>query len=73
MSLVPQIGPVLNFVTRKANAEDENAFTTDQAFGSDGMYSTYNEVRWADNDFGLLASFDHRSADGPRRNEDYEV
>lgn len=69
----PQIGPVLNFVTRRADAEAENSFSTDQTIGSDGLYSTYNEARWAHNDFGFLASYDHRSADGPRRNEDYET
>jgi Fe(3+) dicitrate transport protein len=69
----PQIGPVLNFVTRRADVEAPSGFRTDQAFGSDGLYSTYNEARWSQNDFAVLASFDHRSADGPRDNEDYEV
>jgi Fe(3+) dicitrate transport protein len=69
----PQIGPVLNFVTRRADAEAENSFRSDQTMGSNGLYSTYNEVNLSHNDFGVLASFDHRSADGPRRNEDYEV
>jgi Fe(3+) dicitrate transport protein len=69
----PQIGPVLNLVTRRADAAAESAFSTDQAMGSDGLYSTYNEVNWSQGDIGVLASFDHRSADGPRRNEDYSV
>lgn len=69
----PQIGPVLNFVTRQANSDAETSFRTDQTTGSDGLYSTYNELNWSHNDFGVLASFDHRSADGPRDNEDYEV
>jgi Fe(3+) dicitrate transport protein len=69
----PQIGPVLNFVTRRADADAETSFRTDQTTGSNGLYSTYNELNWSRNDFGVLASFDHRSADGPRNNEDYEV
>jgi Fe(3+) dicitrate transport protein len=69
----PQIGPVLNFVTRRADAKAENAFRSDQTVGSNGLYSTYNEVTFSQNDFGVLASLDHRSADGPRQNEDYEV
>lgn len=69
----PQIGPVLNFVTRRADAEAAPSFSTDQATGSDGLYGTYNEVLWSHKDVGFMASFDHRSADGPRRNEDYEV
>ncbi len=69
----PQIGPVLNFVTRRADVSAENSFRSDQTIGSNGMYSTYNEVNFSHNDFGVLASFDSRSADGPRTNEDYEV
>ncbi len=69
----PQVGPVLNLVTRRADADAETAFSTDQATGSDGLYSTYNEVNWSQGDIGVLASFDHRSADGPRTNEDYRV
>ncbi len=69
----PQIGPVLNFVTRRADAAADNGFLTDQTLGSDGFYSTYNEIRWSRNDFGILASYDYRKADGPRENEDYEV
>ncbi|MDP5052664.1 MAG: TonB-dependent receptor, partial [Congregibacter sp.] len=69
----PQIGPVVNFVTRGADATAENSFRSDQTTGSDGLYSTYNELNWAQGDVGILASVDHRSADGQRRNEDYEV
>lgn len=69
----PQIGPALNFVTRRADANAEASFSTDQSAGSNGLYSTYNEARWSSGDFGFMASFDHRSADGPRTNEDYEV
>lgn len=69
----PQIGPTINFVTRRADAGAENSALTEHAVGSDGFYSTYNEARWANGEFGLMASFDRREADGPRRNEDYEV
>ena len=51
-------------MTRRADADAETAFSTDQAMGSDGLYSTYNEVNWSQGDIGVLASFDHRSADG---------
>ena len=69
----PQIGPVLNFVTRRADATADKLFRTDQTLGSNGFYSTYNELRWGQNDFGVLASYDYRKADGPRLNEDFEV
>ncbi len=42
----PQIGPTLNFVTRRADARAELGGSTEHSFGSDGFYSTYNEVRW---------------------------
>lgn len=69
----PQIGPTLNFITRRADAKAPTNFRSDQGFGSNGLYSTYNELRFAKGDFGFMASLDHRSADGPRNNEDYEV
>jgi Fe(3+) dicitrate transport protein len=37
------------------------------------MYSTYNEFATSSGDFGFLASVDHRKADGPRENEDFDV
>lgn len=69
----PQIGPVVNFVTRSPSAQAETAIVTEHALGSDSMYSTYNEARWAYGDTGFMASFDHRRADGPRQNEDFDV
>jgi len=69
----PQIGPALNFITRRADANAGTTIRTDQGFGSNGLYSTYNEVRFSKGDFGFMGSFDHRSADGPRNNEDYDV
>lgn len=69
----PQIGPVVNFVTRRPDARRATELRTEHATGSDGLYSTYNEATWAQGDTGFMASFDHRSADGPRTNEDYDV
>ena len=69
----PQVGPVMNLVTRRADAQAAPSFRTDQAAGSNGLYSTYNEIRGAKDDVGFMAAFDHRSADGPRDNEDYDV
>ncbi|KKO50295.1 TonB-dependent receptor [Arsukibacterium sp. MJ3] len=69
----PQIGPVVNFVTRGPDARSDTVLRTEHATGSNGLYSTYNEARWAQGDTGFMASFDHRRADGPRQNEDYDV
>jgi Fe(3+) dicitrate transport protein len=69
----PQIGPTINFVTKRARADVENSASTEHSIGTDGFYSTYNEVRYAEGDFGFMATFDHRQSDGPRMNEDSEV
>lgn len=69
----PQIGPTVNLVTTRASADIANSASTEHSIGSDGFYSTYNEVRYAKDDFGFIASVDHRQADGPRINEDFDV
>jgi len=69
----PQIGPAINLVTYRADAQADTGGSTEHSFGTDGLYSTYNEANWGDGTFGLMAAYDHRQADGPRLNEDYEV
>lgn len=69
----PQIGPTINFVTRDADADATFGAQTEHSIGSDGFYSTYNEARWGNGAWGLMASYDRREADGPRENEDYEL
>lgn len=69
----PQIGPSINFVTRRADAAADNQARTEHSVGSNSFYSTYNEVRWGDGTWGLMASVDHRRSDGQRRNEDFDV
>ena len=69
----PQIGPAINLVTRRADANAENGFSTEHSFGSDGFYSTYNEINYGNGTVGFTANYDRREADGPRENEDYEL
>src|SRR5687768_12793956 len=70
----PQIGPVVNFVTRHADPRAELGGLTEHAVGSNGFYGTYNEARGGNGEFGWMASFDHRSADGQRAsNSGYRV
>jgi Fe(3+) dicitrate transport protein len=69
----PQIGPAINFVTYRADAQADTGGSTEHSFGTDGFYSTYNEANWGDGTFGLMAAYDHRQADGPRLNEDYDL
>ena len=69
----PQIGPTINFVTNRAHADAELGGSTEHGFGTDGFYSTFNQLTWGDGTWGLMASYDRREADGPRLNEDYQV
>lgn len=69
----PQIGPTINFVTIRADADALFGASTENSFGNDGFFSTYNEVNWGDGTWGLMGSYDRREADGPRLNEDYQV
>jgi len=69
----PQIGPTINFVTFRADAQAELGGSTEHGFGTDGFYGTFNQVNWGDGTWGLMASYEHREADGPRRNEDFDV
>ncbi|WP_395344974.1 TonB-dependent receptor family protein [Ningiella sp. W23] len=69
----PQIGPSINFVTKRARVGAENSASTEHSFGNEGFYSTYNEFVYSSGDVGIMASIDHRQADGPRTNEDYEL
>lgn len=70
----PQLGPVINFVTRRADpANLGRSLTSEQSGGSDGMLSTYNEFGWGDGTHAVYAQFDHRQADGERRNSDFGV
>lgn len=69
----PQPGPVVNFITRRASPEAGFAAFTDQVFGTDGLYSTYSEVRGGDGRFGWLGGLDFRKSDGFRQNGDYKL
>jgi len=69
----PQIGPTINFVTLRADAQAELGGSTEHGFGTDGFYGTFNQVNWGDGTWGLMATYEHREADGPRRNEDFDV
>jgi Fe(3+) dicitrate transport protein len=70
----PQLGPVINFVSRRADpANLGRSITSEQSAGSDGLLSTYNEFGWGDGTHAVYAQFDHRQADGERRNSDFGV
>jgi Fe(3+) dicitrate transport protein len=70
----PQLGPAVNFVTRRADPANTGLhYSTEHAGGTDGFYSTFNEASWGDGTWGTYVEFDHRRADGERDNADYGV
>lgn len=69
----PQIGPTINLILHRADAGADVGGSTEHSFGTDAFYSTHNQARWGDGTFGLMAAYDRRKADGPRRNEDFQV
>ncbi|HAV65099.1 MAG TPA: TonB-dependent receptor, partial [Verrucomicrobiales bacterium] len=69
----PQPGPKLNFVSAQPPADRRFTVTTENAVGSHGLFSTYNQISGTLDDFGYLAGFHHRQADGFRDNGDYSV
>lgn len=70
----PQPGPVLNYVTHLPPAEQEGWLaSTRHTVGSYGLYSTHNALGRTSGPLGFLGYFNHRQANGPRENADFEV
>lgn len=70
----PQPGPVLNYVTPMPPAESEGLLlSTRQMAGSYGLYGTHNSVGGRSGPLGFLGYFNHRQANGPRENADFQV
>ncbi|MBI3322411.1 MAG: TonB-dependent receptor [Candidatus Omnitrophica bacterium] len=70
----PQPGPVLNYVTPMPPSEEEGRLaSTRHTMGSYGLYSTHNTLGRSSGPMGFLGYFNHRQANGPRENADFEV
>jgi Fe(3+) dicitrate transport protein len=70
----PQPSGVLNYVTHMPRTDKEFGFHSQHIFGSDSLYSTYNQVDGTIGRLGYLAFFDHRQGDSFRdANSDYEI
>ena len=69
----PQPGPAVNLVTRDPLPEAEFAARSRHIGGSDGLYTTYNEISGGSGDFGYRVELDHRDFDGTRENSASEV
>jgi Fe(3+) dicitrate transport protein len=69
----PQPGPAVNLLTRDPVPEAEFGARSRHIGGSDGLYSTYNELSGGAGDFGYRVELDHREYDGTRANADSNV
>lgn len=69
----PEPAPAINFVTRRPALGEGLKATTENTGGSNGLFSTYNEVSEGWSQWDAKADAYHRVSDGPRTNADYEL
>jgi len=62
----PQPGGSLNYITHRPRTDKEFSFRTQQIFGSDNAYSTFNSVDGTIDRLGYYAYYNHRQTDGFR-------
>lgn len=67
----PEPGPVINFVSRRPDST--GTASTEQVFGSDGLYTTYSSISGPAGRWAYRADFSHRQSNGQRANGDYTV
>jgi Fe(3+) dicitrate transport protein len=69
----PEPGASINYLTRRPDPKKPFAFYTENAVGSRGLRSTYNEVGGADAEWDYKIDISRRQGDGERINGDYRV
>lgn len=70
----PQPGGALNYVTKKPVTDKKILVNSENAFGSDGYFSTYEAATGTVGPLGYLTYFHERQGDGFRQsNSDFEV
>jgi Fe(3+) dicitrate transport protein len=70
----PQPGGSLNYVTHRPRTDKEFSLRSQQLFGSDNLYSTFNSVDGTIDRVGYYAYFNYRTTDGFREaNSDFDV
>jgi len=69
----PQPGPALNYVTYMPPTDRQFTAGTQHVFGSDDLYSTYNQIGGTTGRMGYLGYFNHSQSAGRRENEDFEI
>jgi len=70
----PQPGGALNYVTHQPRTDQPFSARTQQIFGSDNLYSTFNSVDGTVGRVGYYGFFNYRTGDGFREaNSDFDV
>lgn len=69
-----QPGGAINYVTNMPGREKPVTFRTQNIFGSDGLFSSYNAMDGTSGKLGYLGYYNHRESDGFRHaNSDYTL
>jgi Fe(3+) dicitrate transport protein len=69
----PQFGGLLNYVVKKGDPNKTLTFETQQTTGTYGLFNSYNAMGGTYKKISYYAFFHHRSADGWRKNNNYEI
>jgi Fe(3+) dicitrate transport protein len=68
----PQFGGMVNYILRNGSEINKPfEFETQQTVGSNGLFNSYNAVGGETKKFHYYGFFDHRNADGYRKNSRY--
>ncbi len=68
----PQFGGLVNYILRNGSEINKKfEFETQQTFGSNGLFNSYNAVGGKSEKLHYYGFFDHRNADGYRKNSSY--
>lgn len=68
----PQFGGLVNYILRNGSEINKKfEFETQQTVGSNGLFNSYNAVGGETEKFHYYGFFDHRNANGYRKNSEY--
>ncbi len=68
----PQFGGLVNYILRNGSEINKKfEFETQQTVGSNGLFNSYNAIGGKTEKYHYYAFFDHRNADGYRKNSEY--
>lgn len=69
----PQFGGLLNYVMKRGNSTKPISFESQQTIGEYGLFNSFNGIGGTFKKVSYYAYMHHRSADGWRKNNNYEI